>query len=89
MRLRLALTELGTTFIKLGQVLSARSDLLPQDYLVELSKLQDEVPPLSFAVMEPVFRASFGYSPVRSVPDVRSGSRRLGIHRPGLSGAIA
>ncbi|HEY3379547.1 MAG TPA: AarF/ABC1/UbiB kinase family protein [Armatimonadota bacterium] len=62
-RLRLALTELGTTFIKLGQVLSARSDLLPQDYLTELSKLQDEVPALPFELMEPVFRAAFGYSP--------------------------
>lgn len=62
-RLRLALTELGTTFIKLGQVLSARSDLLPPDYLTELAKLQDEVPALPFAQIEPVFRASFGYSP--------------------------
>lgn len=39
--LRLALEELGTTFIKLGQILSTRADLLPPDYLAELSKLQD------------------------------------------------
>ena len=62
-RLRLALVELGTTFIKLGQVLSARSDLLPPEYLHELSILQDNVPPLPFAEMEPVFRAEFGCAP--------------------------
>ncbi|MHB0939543.1 MAG: ABC1 kinase family protein [Armatimonadota bacterium] len=62
-RLRLALAELGTTFIKLGQVLSARSDLLPPDYLNELAKLQDEVPALPFEEMRPVFIASFGLPP--------------------------
>jgi ubiquinone biosynthesis protein len=62
-RLRLALVTLGTTFVKLGQVLSSRSDLLPTDYINELSKLQDEVPPLPFEEIEPVFRASFGFSP--------------------------
>jgi len=62
-RLRLALVELGTTFIKLGQVLSARSDLLPPDYLNELAKLQDEVPALPFDEMRPVFIASFGLPP--------------------------
>lgn len=62
-RLRLALSELGTTFIKLGQVLSARSDLLPPEYLAELSKLQDEVPALPFEEMRPVFIASFGLPP--------------------------
>ncbi len=43
-RLRLALAELGTTFIKLGQILSTRGDLLPQEYVSELSKLQDQGP---------------------------------------------
>jgi len=62
-RLRLAITELGTTFIKLGQVLSARSDLLPPEYLAELSKLQDNVPPLPFEQLESVFRAAFHFSP--------------------------
>lgn len=44
-RLRLALQELGPTFIKLGQVLSTRPDLIPPAYLTELTKLQDTVPP--------------------------------------------
>ena len=45
-RLRLAIEELGTTFIKLGQIVSTRGDLLPQPYLDELSKLQDSAPPI-------------------------------------------
>ena len=47
-RMRLALEELGPTFIKLGQFLSTRSDILPQNYVAEFSKLQDCVPPFSF-----------------------------------------
>nr|WP_246214575.1 AarF/ABC1/UbiB kinase family protein [Modestobacter muralis] len=44
--LRLALEELGPTFVKLGQVLSTRPDILPPDYLRELAKLQDSVAPI-------------------------------------------
>ena len=47
-RIRLVLTELGPTFIKFGQLLSLRSDLLPLDLTKELSKLQDDVPPAGF-----------------------------------------
>ncbi|MGE4502490.1 MAG: ubiquinone biosynthesis regulatory protein kinase UbiB [Thiomicrospira sp.] len=43
--LRLALEELGPIFIKLGQALSTRKDLLPEDISVELTKLQDDCPP--------------------------------------------
>ncbi|HET7286806.1 MAG TPA: AarF/UbiB family protein, partial [Pyrinomonadaceae bacterium] len=48
LHLRLALEELGPTFIKLGQILSTRADLLPPEYLVELTKLQDSAPPVAF-----------------------------------------
>ncbi len=44
-RVRLALTELGPTFVKLGQVLSTRPDLIPLAFMRELEKLQDQVPP--------------------------------------------
>ena len=47
-RLRRALEELGPTFIKFGQILSTRSDVMPPEYLEELSYLQDEVPPVSW-----------------------------------------
>ena len=43
-RLRMALEELGPAFIKLGQLLSTRSDLLPPSFIEELSRLQDRVP---------------------------------------------
>lgn len=43
--LRLALEDLGTTFVKLGQILSTRGDLLPPEYQAELAKLQDAAPP--------------------------------------------
>lgn len=42
----MALEELGPAFIKIGQLLSTRNDLLPEDYIEELSKLQDEVTPI-------------------------------------------
>jgi len=44
-RARMALADLGPTFIKLGQVLSTRPDLIPLDFVKELEKLQDDVPP--------------------------------------------
>jgi len=47
-RLRLALGELGPTFIKLGQILSSRPDLLPPQFLSELRRLQDQAPPVPY-----------------------------------------
>lgn len=58
-RLREALIELGPTFVKLGQALSTRPDLLPADVVAELSKLQDTVPPFpgdqAMALIEATF----------------------------------
>ena len=59
-KFRLALEELGTTFIKLGQLLSSRPDLLPDVYIEELGKLVDEVPPVPYAELEPVIAAELG-----------------------------
>jgi len=59
-RLRMALEELGPTFIKLGQMLSTRPDLLPPDFLEELAKLQDEVPPFGWPEAEGILEAELG-----------------------------
>ena len=50
-RVRRALERLGPTFVKAGQLLSTRPDILPESYLAELRKLQDEVPPVPFDVI--------------------------------------
>jgi len=47
-RLRIALEELGTAFIKLGQFASTRPDIIPAEYIMELAKLQEEVTPVNF-----------------------------------------
>ena len=52
--------ELGPSYIKLGQWLSSRADLLPLPYLEELSKLQDEVPPAEFSKVEPIIVSEIG-----------------------------
>jgi len=58
-RLRLALEELGPIFIKLGQALSTRRDLLPLDIADELAKLQDQVPPFDGTLAKASIEASF------------------------------
>ena len=57
---RHGLEELGTTFIKLGQLLSSRPDLLPDVYIDELSHLVDAVPPVPFGEIDAVIRAELG-----------------------------
>jgi ubiquinone biosynthesis protein len=59
-RLRLALEELGPIFVKFGQAVSTRRDLLPADIADELAKLQDRVPPFDGAVARRLIEASYG-----------------------------
>ena len=52
--------ELGPTFVKLGQILSARPDLLPKEYIRSFELLQDSVPPAPFSEVEPIIRKNLG-----------------------------
>ncbi|MFI6632897.1 ABC1 kinase family protein [Nonomuraea fuscirosea] len=58
--LRAALDDGGVTFVKLGQVLSTRRDLLPAEFVEELGRLQDQVAPAPWEQIEPVLRAELG-----------------------------
>ena len=59
-RLRLALEELGPIFVKFGQALSTRRDLLPGDIADELARLQDNVPPFPGAIARAMIERSYG-----------------------------
>lgn len=56
-RIRMVIEELGPAFIKLGQLLSIRPDLLPPNYLVQLEKLQEQVTPVSFDKIKEVIES--------------------------------
>jgi len=62
-RLRMALEELGPIFVKFGQVLSTRSDLIPPDLQIELAHLQDRVPPFDSDLAIAQIRKSLGAHP--------------------------
>ncbi len=65
-RIRRVLEELGPSFIKLGQLLSSRADIFPPEYIDELTKLQDQVPPIPFDQIKEVVERELK----RSVADV-------------------
>ncbi len=59
-RIRLALQDLGPTFVKFGQVLSTRADLIPQDLIDELSLLREQVPPFAQENVDRQLEEEFG-----------------------------
>jgi len=59
-RLRLAMEELGPTFVKLGQLLSTRPDIIPREYIQEFRRLQDMVPSFPFEEVKAQIRKEFG-----------------------------
>lgn len=61
-RIRLVVEELGTTFIKIGQILSTRTDLIPAEWAGELAQLQDQVPPFSFIQVREQIEGELGRS---------------------------
>ncbi len=65
-RIRLALADLGPTFIKLGQVLSVRPDILPADVLEELAELQDNAPTVAWPAVKELLEEELG-APLESV----------------------
>jgi ubiquinone biosynthesis protein len=64
--LRLALEELGPTFIKFGQIVSTRPDLLPPDFIAELSRLQDQAPPEPWEPIKGIIEEELG-QPIETI----------------------
>jgi ubiquinone biosynthesis protein len=62
-RVRMVLEELGPTFVKLGQILSMRPDLIPLEYVQELSKLQDDVPSFPYDGVKETIKSETGRFP--------------------------
>lgn len=62
-RTRLALEALGPTFVKLGQILSTRSDLLPPDWIAEFERLQSSAPTMDFEILRPGVEEALGGRP--------------------------
>ena len=61
-KLRLIIEDLGPTFVKFGQIISMRSDLLPEAYCKELEKLRSDVKPMSFAIVKKQIETEYGDS---------------------------
>jgi len=89
-RVRMALQELGPTFVKLGQVLATRVDLFPPEWVVEFEKLHSDVPPVPFEELLPELTNALGRSPFDVFVDlVRTpdGSASIAqVHRAKLPG---
>jgi ubiquinone biosynthesis protein len=71
-RVRLAIQELGPTFVKLGQVLATRPDIFPPDWIAEFAKLQDKVPPEPFEALMPELEKALGRSPFEVFRDLQA-----------------
>ena len=89
-RVRMALEELGPTFVKMGQMLSTRPDLLPLEFLQEFAKLQDDVAPFFCLEAKDIIESELG-RPVDEVfqhfHEEPLGSASLGqVHRAQLAG---
>ncbi len=73
-RVRLALEELGPTYVKLGQMLSTRPDLIPPEYIAELEKLQSSVPAFPDDEAKQIIESELG-RPLRNTFPILAASR--------------
>lgn len=87
-RLRLALEELGPTFIKLGQLLSTRADIIPAPFVQELTRLQDEIPCIPFEEIREQIERELGvplaHRFTRVDPEAIAGASIAQVHRATL-----
>ena len=72
---RMALEDLGTVFIKLGQVLSTRPDMLPPEYVTEFARLQDAAPPVAYPAIVAMIQAELGAPPEAVYAEFESAPR--------------
>jgi ubiquinone biosynthesis protein len=79
--LRSILTDLGPVYVKLGQLLSTRPDLLPPDYITALSTLQSDVPPVNWSEIEIILRQQLNRNLSEVFQDIE--------HQPVAAGSIA
>ena len=86
-RLRLAFERLGGAWIKLGQMLALRFDLLPAAYCDELFKLLNQVAPFSYDEVRAIVRQELGADPETVFRSFEPRVVRGGVDRPGPSGA--
>jgi ubiquinone biosynthesis protein len=84
-RIRMALTELGPTFVKFGQIMSTRPDIIPEEYIHELELLQDNVDPFSIDEVRRIIFEELGNKPeslFRKFDDVPIASASIAqVHR--------
>ena len=80
--LRCAFEELGTTYVKLGQLLSSRPEILPDVYIEELGHLTDDAPPVPFADIEPVIAQDIGLDAFTRIdPEPLASASIAQVHR--------
>ena len=80
------LDELGPTFVKFGQLLSTRPDVVPPDIIAELRGLQDDVRPFPYAEVERVIREELGQPIERLFLEFDERAARRRLDRPGAPG---
>ena len=82
------LVNLGSAFIKLGQLLSARADVIPSAWVNELTTLQDRVPPFDFEEVQKILKKQLGnsYKKIKSIDEIPVGSASLAqVHKATLN----